>query len=258
MKQVRILLWFLARPRYWRYFAYFVWWRLRNLFQPQNRPEDRAQAMAWCEHQAVERDVALRQVIGTEAFPAFEEQFRDVLEASRRVTNQISIPMGGAGDMELLYQLAEHLQATRVIETGVAFGWSSLAILLSLRNRPDAKLVSTDLAYPGRNSEQYVGCAVPLELQTGWIIVPYPDRQALPRALKLLPQIDLCHYDSDKTHEGRDWAYPRLWRALRSGGMLVSDDIGDNLAFRDFCAQIGQTPMIYRYKSKYIGLMVKP
>lgn len=257
MKQLRILLWFLAHPRYWRYFVYFVLWRLGNLRGSRNTSEHRAQAMAWCAQHAVDRQAALRQVIGAPEFPSFDEQFKDLLEAGQAAVSQASIPMGGAGDMELLYQCAEHLQATRVIETGVAFGWSSLALLLSLRQRPQARLVSTDLAYPRGNSEQYVGCVVPAQLRHQWTLIPYPDRQALPRALKLLPVIDLCHYDSDKSYEGRAWAYPRLWTALRSGGVFISDDVGDNLAFRDFCAQIGQTPVIYFYKNKYIGIVVK-
>lgn len=258
MKQLRILLWFLARPRYWRYFVYFVMWRLRNLRHSRNTAEDRAQAEAWCAQHAVDRTIVFQQVVGTSDFPSFDDQFKDLLAAGQATISQTSIPMGGAGDMELLYRLAEHLQAASVIETGVAFGWSSLALLLSLHNRPAAKLVSTDLAYPRGSSEKYVGCVVPAHLHAQWTIIPYPDRQALPRALKQLPHIDLCHYDSDKSYEGRAWAYPQLWAALRSGGVFVSDDVGDNLAFRDFCAQIGQPPIVYQHKNKYIGLVVKP
>jgi hypothetical protein len=258
MKQVKILLWFLARPMYWRHFLYFVGWKLRNLRHSRDTTEERAQATAWCEQHAVDRRMALRQIIGTSDFPSFDEQFKDLIVAGEEAVSKTSIPMGGGGDIELLYQCAEYLQATHVIETGVAFGWSSLALLLSLRNRPTAKLVSTDLSYPRGNSEQYVGCVVPTDLQNQWMVIPYPDRQALPRAFKILPLIDLCHYDSDKTYEGRAWAYPRLWAALRSGGILISDDISDNFAFRDFCAQIVQTPVIFRYKDRYVGMVVKP
>ena len=51
----------------------------------------------------------------------------------------------------------------RVIETGVAYGWSSLALLLSLKNR-NGLLVSTDLPYAGLDNDPYVGCVVPDEL----------------------------------------------------------------------------------------------
>jgi predicted O-methyltransferase YrrM len=258
MKQLRILMWFLVRPRYWRYFVYFMTWRLRNLRHSRNTAAERAQAEAWCAQHAVDRAAVFQQIIGTSDFPSFDDQFKDLLAAGQAAISQTTIPMGGAGDMELLYRLAEHLQVKSVIETGVAFGWSSLALLLSLHNRAAAKLVSTDLAYPRGNSEKYVGAVVPAHFRPQWTIIPYPDRQALPRALKQLPRIDLCHYDSDKSYEGRLWAYPRLWAALRSNGVFVSDDVGDNLAFRDFCTEIGKQPLIYQHKNKYIGLVVKP
>ena len=41
----------------------------------------------------------------------------------------------------------------------------------------------------------------------------------------MVPEIDLCHYDSHKDYDARMWAYPRLWAALRSGGIFISDDI---------------------------------
>ncbi len=258
MKQIRILLWFLIRPKYWQYFFHFIMWKLHNLRHSRNTAEERAQAMAWCEQHAVDRQAALRQIIGTSEFPSFDEQFKDLIAAGQEAVSKTSIPMGGGGDMELLYQCAEYLQATSVIETGVAFGWSSLALLVSLHNRPNAKLVSTNLPYPRGNSEKYVGCVVPAYLQSQWTVIPYPDRQGLVKAFKMLPLIDLCHYDSDKTYEGRAWAYPRLWASLRGGGIFVSDDVGDNFAFRDFCAQIVQMPVIFQYKNRYIGLLLKP
>ena len=52
-----------------------------------------------------------------------------------------------------------------------------------------------------------------------------------------------------------------LWDALKPGGYFISDDIGDNLAFRDFCSQIKKEPVIIQSTSqtsrKYIGILVK-
>ena len=119
----------------------------------------------------------------------------------------------------------------------MAFGWSSLALLLSLRNRPAARLASVDMPYPKINNDAYVGCIVPEDLRTRWTLLRYADREGLPKALQLLGALDLCHYDSDKRYRSRMWAYPLLWNALRPGGLLLSDDIGDNVAFRDCCKQ---------------------
>ena len=51
----------------------------------------------------------------------------------------------------------------------------------------------------------------------------------------MVPYLDLCHYDSDKSYYGRRWAYPKLWEALKTGGIFISDDIQDNWAFKEFC-----------------------
>ena len=165
--------------------------------------------------------------------------------------------MGGPGDIALLYHLAEHLQAQRVIETGVAYGWSSLALLLSLQNRPAARLISTDRPYIKRNNDHYVGCVVSTNLRNQWQLINNSDRRALPEAIQALAPLDLCHYDSDKSYKGRLWAYPLLWTAIRPGGIFVSDDIGDNLAFRDFCDHIQREPIIIQHGDDYIGLLVK-
>lgn len=79
-----------------------------------------------------------------------------------------------------------------------------------------------------------------------------------------MSEIDLCHYDSDKSYEGRAWAYPLLWKHLRSGGLMISDDIGDNTAFRDFAAECEVEPVVILAAgsggagSRYVGILVKP
>ena len=166
--------------------------------------------------------------------------------------------MGGAGNLDLLYWSAEHLKALRVIETGAAFGWSSLAILLSLRNRPASQLISSDMPYRNRNDEQYVGCVVPEEIRSNWRILSYADRQALPRALKILDTIDIYHYDSDKSYDGIMWTYSILWKALRPGGFFISYDIGDNIAFREFSKIVACEPIVVKHDDKHIGAIIKP
>ena len=166
--------------------------------------------------------------------------------------------MGGSANLNLIYWLCEYREARHVIETGVAYGWSSLALLLSLRNRRESRLVSTDMPYPGRNNDQYVGCVVPASLRSNWHVIRRPDRRALPKALEELSTIDMCHYDSDKSYEGRMWAYSLLWKALKKGGLLISDDIGDNVAFRDFADTVAVDPTVVVFENKYSGVLIKP
>jgi len=192
-----------------------------------------------------------------------KNEFPGVLEEAEQRRRSCPVSMGGGGSLDLLYSLCESIEAKRVVETGVAYGYSSLAILLSISKR-NGELVSVDMPYPGRGNGKFVGFVIPDKLRSYWRLYRYPDYIGLPKALKQLPEIDLCHYDSDKSYEGRAWAYPLLWRKLRSGGLFVSDDIGDNTAFRDFAAECMVKPIVVNGPGsgasgeRYVGIMIKP
>jgi predicted O-methyltransferase YrrM len=250
------LLWFLKRPRLYPHMIHLV---SRKLSPSSHALEDTGdEAIEWCEGLAVDTDTALERLTGSPAPTPVRDLYSDYFESAERTANECPMEMGGEGNLDLLYWSAEYLKALKVIETGVAYGWSSLAILLSLKNRSNSKLMSSDMPYRNRNGEKYVGCIVPAELRSNWRILSYADRQALPRALKLLDTIDMCHYDSDKSYDGMNWAYPILWEALRPGGFFISDDIGDNIAFRDFSKRVACTPVVVKNDDKYMGVLTKP
>jgi methyltransferase family protein len=257
---VKTLLWFLKRPRLYPELARRT---LRKLARDDASDEaSRAEALDWYESLAVETEQALELVLGVRPVANFRERHQAELDAAEQRARACPVKMGGAGNLELLFHLCEGLAATRVIETGVAAGWSSLALLLALEPRPDARLVSVDMPYPLRDGDAFVGCVVPERLRARWSLLAWPDREGLPRALEQLPEIDLCHYDSDKSRAGRAFAYPRLWAALRPGGLFLSDDVGDDSGFRDFCRKLGRSPIVVRSAAsdgaKYVGILVKP
>jgi hypothetical protein len=114
------------------------------------------------------------------------------------------------------------------------------------------------MPYAKRNNEAYVGCAVPAALRSGWTLLRRSDRDGLGPALAQLGELHLAHYDSDKSEAGRRFAYPRLWSALRPGGVLMSDDIEDTLTFRDFSAEVGRKPWVLEKKpGNYAGILIK-
>ena len=248
--------WFLQRPH-----LYPQMFRLacKKLMPWQARLEQTGQeSIAWCTPRALDSRAAFERLTGLPAPASVLSQFPGPFHFAEEQAQACPVKMGGPGDLDLVHWLADHIQATRVIETGVAYGWSSLAVLLSLQKRPGSRLVSTDMPYVSLNNEEYVGIVVPQELRDLWTIIRRADRQALPQALQTLPVIDLCHYDSDKSYSGRLWAYPLLWQALRPGGYFISDDICDNVGFRDFAAKLGLEPVIVRTHGKFIGVIQKP
>ena len=253
--KLKVSLWYLKRPKFYLQFFREV---ISGLFPP---PDTRKEAERWCQERAISTSEAIAKITGLSMYEPISEKFNDVFVTAEEIARTCPVKMGGAGDIDLLYWISEHLEAKNVIETGVAYGWSSLAILLSLTNRSNSLLLSTDMPYPKLNNQKYVGCVVPVEFKSHWEIINREDRYALPKALGKLQTIDMCHYDSDKRYKGKMWAYPRLWRALRAGGYFVSDDIGDNLAFHDFCNRINSEPIIVQIQTetrvKYVGILVK-
>ena len=251
------VIWFLKRPRLYPQFLHLI--KLK-LFQ-KSEPDTRAESELWCAALATDVAQAVQQITGVAIGAPIAETFKPVFDEARKKAEACPVVMGGPGALDLLYYLAKNLKAQRVIETGVAYGWSSLALLLALREHKAARLISTDMPYVRGKNDPYVGCVVPDDLKKCWEIIKLSDLQALPQALNKLSVIDLCHYDSDKTYRGRLWAYPKLWSALKKGGCFISDDIGDNVGFRDFARQLGLKPIVVRLKTvattTYVGILIK-
>jgi predicted O-methyltransferase YrrM len=172
--------------------------------------------------------------------------------------------MGGAADVDLLFDIVRLTGATKVIETGVAYGWSSFAILhaMSINYETGAsrgELFSVDMPYPNRGNDQFVGIVVPDRYRQGWTLFREPDRLGLLKAIEASGgHIDLCHYDSDKNWWGRAYAFPIMWDALRSGGVFISDDIQDNFFFSHFVEEKQVPFAVTKSQGKFIGLIRKP
>ena len=257
IEKIKTLFWFLKQPKLYPQLGYLIKSRMLD----RQTESARQLAQKWCREKAISAEEAVSSITGRN-MAMLQQEFDEVLKNAQQDAEKCPVPMGGAGDIDLLYNLGEHIQANRIIETGVAYGWSSLAILLSLQNRPGAKLISSDMPYAKLGNEDYVGCVVPKDMKKHWKLIRLPDRQALPQAIAELGEVDMCHYDSDKSYRGKKWAYPLLWSALKKEGIFVSDDIGDDFAFRDFTQQIGKEPVIVRSYAderveKYVGILVK-
>jgi predicted O-methyltransferase YrrM len=254
-RRCRTVLWFLRRPRLYPDLADQI---ARRLFTSQAPERTREQAIEWCAGRAQDSAAVIKRLTGTQVRQSLDETFPDIFQYAHAKENECGGTLGGPADLELLYHVAEHLGARRVVETGVGFGWSSLALLLSLQHRDNALLCSSDRPVHYADYDDFVGCVVRPDLTSKWRLFAWADKQALPKALAAAGTLDMCHYDSDKSYAGRMWAYPRLWAALRPGGVFVSDDVEDNFGFRDFAARVNREPLVIAKHGKYIGVLVKP
>jgi predicted O-methyltransferase YrrM len=144
------------------------------------------------------------------------------------------IDMGGGGSVELLYFLVRWRKPNHVLETGVAAGWSSCAILTALEKNNQGHLSSSDFPYFRiEDPEKYIGILVPEGLKHRWTLMTLGDRRNIPKLVKANEPLDLVHYDSDKSRPSRDWFAAEITSFLSDDAVLVWDDIQDNLAFHD-------------------------
>ena len=76
-------------------------------------------------------------------------------------------------------------------------------------------------------------------------------------ALRQANPVDMAHYDSGKSPEGRAFGCRAIWRRLRPVGILISDDVSDNLAFKRFAEEVRRTPTVVAWNGKYQGILIR-
>lgn len=228
---------------------------VKNTLQRRNAFKGKEKTNSWAASRAVSQKEAVSKLFGIE-MDSFRSSYAEVLRKSEQREKECPIKMGGAGALELIYYACEFVGAKNVVETGVAYGWSSLAALLSLEKR-NGTLYSSDMPYLAQDGDQYVGCVVPENLKSHWKLFRFADKESLPKIFAENTSFDVVHYDSDKSYNGRFWAYTELYKHLRTGGVFMSDDIGDNSAYQDFCEKNNLETTVVEYEGKYIGVFVK-
>jgi len=149
-----------------------------------------------------------------------------------------------------LYLTVRACSPSLVIETGVLYGHSSAAILAALEDNGEGQLTSIDIPQKdhqnvivGRkhvqvgldSNELSLGCAVPLDLHSRWKLALGDSLELLPKILGGARSVSIFIHDSLHTYDHMIAEFRLGYDALEPGGLLISDDIGYNLAWQDFC-----------------------
>lgn len=217
---INVIRFIASNPSRFPVLAHKVMKRLRG-----ERDTGSAENDAWlAKHSSTAEEVARRfdAALWDEAC-SFDLRFQ---EHAREVLESIPFDLGGGGDHRFLYWLTRYLRPKCVVETGVAAGWTSRAVLIALKKNGFGKLYSSDLPYfrlP--RPERFVGVLVEPELRADWSLHLEGDEVNLPRILEKAPPIDLFHYDSDKMRSGREFAIALIRDRMAPGGVIVMDDI---------------------------------
>jgi predicted O-methyltransferase YrrM len=147
---------------------------------------------------------------------------------------------------------------TTAVETGVAQGVTTAVTLQAMADNGRGLLYSVDLP-PLTADDGYVGSLVPARLRSRWILRTGPSRHELPGLLAELGSIDVFLHDADHTYAAQTEEYEQAWPRLRTGGVLVSDDVVSP-AFMDFAARVRATPFVIGTSASGsgVGVMRKP
>ena len=156
------------------------------------------------------------------------------------------------------YSLARALSANLAVETGVLHGLSSVFVLQALiDNGATGCLISIDAPSThddGPVNDDGFTDTLPPGMASGWV-VPALHRACwdlrIGRSTDLLAAIlsehgplDLFIHDSEHTTRTMMFEFETAWPALRSGGILLADNIDTNTAFFDFARQVKRQPHI--------------
>lgn len=69
--------------------------------------------------------------------------------------------------------------------------------------------------------------------------------------------IDLIHYDSDKSYSGQDKVYKTLITKKNDKIIFIFDDIKNNLHFKELVSGTKKNYLVIEFKGKYLGYFRK-
>lgn len=151
-----------------------------------------------------------------------------------------------------LYSAVRAIDADLIIETGVASGISTTA-LLAATQATGGEVVSIDLPFRvdddlearrGETYEEFGGAAVPADATSGWAI---PDelckhwtlhegksQRILPEVLVEHGEFDMFVHDSEHSRLCMSFELEATWPRLREGGIIICDDVSWSKAWSEF------------------------
>jgi predicted O-methyltransferase YrrM len=172
------------------------------------------------------------------------------------VLEGLDVHLGGGGNYPLIYFLARLIKPNVVLETGVAAGYSSRAILEAIAINNHGKLYSSDFPYFRiDNPEKYIGILVTEKIKSNWSLYIEGDGKNMRKILPIVKRIDLVHYDSDKTYTGRKRFMSKISNKLTDDSVIVMDDIQDNMFFYEYTRSKNINFRVFEFEGKYLGLI---
>ena len=206
-------------------------------------------------------NVAIMKLIGTNvivSYPNLKEEFNlltNILN-ERYGRTSLDYPLNFATEIStsyFLYSIVRILKPENIIETGVANGHSSYFILNALLKNQSGTLHSFDV-------NNNVGKLLAEGEKKEWDLNILPSRgrkKAFRDSIKKYEEVDIFIHDSNHFYYWQMFEYRTAWEFLKSGGLLLSDDVDSSYAFLDYCKEISTKPTFLNDSRKIFGALVK-
>ena len=133
-----------------------------------------------------------------------------------------------------LYILCRILKPKNIIETGVAYGLSSVYILKALKENQVGTLHSIDSVFRPWQSKEMIGAIIPDELKSRWNFIFGKSSEKLELIFNKIENADIFIHDSLHTYKNMIFEFESAEKNLKKSGIILSDDVLDNDAFYDF------------------------
>jgi predicted O-methyltransferase YrrM len=179
-----------------------------------------------------------------------EPALNEIEEHTRRLLKEISgedpfIQYWAADSLlaRCCYLACRLLKPAMVVETGVAYGVSSAFVLKALEENGHGRLHSVDLPPLRRETERFWGIVVPEALRGRWKLHRGSSTRVLPGLLEGLGEVDLFVHDSLHTYRNMRREFETVWPRLRTGGVILADDVERNAAFGEV---LRKSPALWR------------
>ncbi len=153
------------------------------------------------------------------------------------------------------YAVVRMLRPEVVVETGVGAGVSSWTILKAMTENGTGCLVSIDLPTPNTELLPEVGYLVPNELRGRWDLRMGSSRRLLPKVLEEFGEVDMFQHDSRHSYSNQLNEYQIAWPHIRSGGLLISDDVNNDALYDVSRLWSVEPTIIGQNKDSPIGLI---
>jgi len=155
----------------------------------------------------------------------------------------------------LCYSLVRLTKPSVVVETGVGRGVTSYQILRALKENRKGILFSIELPMLKLGAKKDVGVLVPTSLRSRWKLIYGPGVREMNRLRKQVQNIDMFVHDSNHSYLNQRAEYQFALHWLKKGGLLVSDDVGNDALLEASEEFNGRLMMAKQPKSKYIGVI---